>query len=62
MWNSHLPRRDFRPGNATILQTLTWNPFETTRKDMLQESNAWLQGGPPTSYKWSFNPYKCPYN
>ena len=21
-----------------------------------------LQGGPPTSYKWSCNPYKWPYN
>ena len=21
-----------------------------------------LQGGPPTSYKWSYNPYKWPYN
>ena len=21
-----------------------------------------MQGGPPTTYKWSYNPYKWPYN
>ena len=23
--------------------------------------DAFLQGGPPTSYKWNYNPYKWPY-
>ena len=35
--------------------------FVTVMLPQNQKIHSWVQGGPPTIYKWSYNPYKWPY-